>query len=216
MECMLLLCPAANQSDCRPCSPLSKKHQKNWNRYIDLLLSNWEDKLHLPTYYRELKAHPFCCTPGPGYSCRLNLIHEPRKEPRQFYDLTCAKDDFFTPIKCQQDNDIRCCSEKHCNVPTSEELMLLVKDSPSDLYLVAISLLTILCIILFIVSGTLYFLWRRKSDAPIGRDYIITALNCDDEGHSNSDDFLYNVAKIFLSIGCSVLIMVIKFMSNLI
>uniref|UniRef100_A0A094ZF70 receptor protein serine/threonine kinase n=1 Tax=Schistosoma haematobium TaxID=6185 RepID=A0A094ZF70_SCHHA len=106
MECMLLLCPAANQSDCRPCSPLSKEHQKNWNKYIDLLLSNWEDKLHLPTYYRELKTHPFCCTPGPGYSCRLNLIHEPRKEPRQFYDLTfpykllaCTK---FIALKARQ------------------------------------------------------------------------------------------------------------------
>ncbi|CAH8582893.1 unnamed protein product [Schistosoma rodhaini] len=189
MECMLLLCPAANQSDCRPCSPLSKEHQKNWNRYIDLLLSNWEDKLHLPTYYRELKAHPFCCTPGPGYSCRLNLIHEPRKEPRQFYDLTCAKDDFFTPIKCQQDNDIRCCSEKHCNVPTSEELMLLVKDSPSDLYLVAISLLTILCIILFIVSGTLYFLWRRKS---VDRQKQISSQNGITSDHLWTSDNIDN------------------------
>lgn len=41
--------------------------------------------------------------------------------------------------------------------------MLLVKDNPSNLYLVAISLLTILCIILCIVSGTFYFLLRRKS-----------------------------------------------------
>ncbi|KAH8870215.1 TGF-beta receptor type-1 [Schistosoma japonicum] len=163
MECMLLLCPAANHSDCPPCSPLSEEHQKNWNKYIDLLLSNWEDKLHLPTYYRELKTRPYCCTPGPGYSCRLNLIHEPLKEPRQFYDLTCAKDDFFTPIKCQQDSDIRCCSKKHCNIPSPEELTVLVKNSPSDLYLVAISLLTILCIILCVISGTFYFLLRRKS-----------------------------------------------------
>ncbi|CAH8511906.1 unnamed protein product [Schistosoma turkestanicum] len=190
MECMLLLCPAANQSDCRPCSPLSKEHQKNWNRYIDLLLSNWEDKLHLPTYYRELKAHPFCCTPRPGYSCRLNLIHEPRKEPRQFYDLTCANEDFFTPIKCLQDNDIRCCSEKHCNVPSSDELLLLVKDSPSNLYIVAISLLTILCIILCIVSGTFYFLLRRKSARPkqmiasqdgITSDHLWTSNNIDNQ-----------------------------------
>nr|CAH8855700.1 unnamed protein product [Trichobilharzia regenti] len=187
MECMLFLCHETKGSVCRPCGPLSEEHQKNWTRYIDILLSNWEDKGQDTTYYHKIRTRPYCCTPGPNYSCHSYFVNEPKREPKQFYDLTCAKNNFFTPITCGGTSDIRCCSEKHCNIPTSEELMLLVKDKPSDPYPVAVALLTIVCIILCIVSGTFYFLLRRKS---IRQKSMIASQ------HGNTSDHLWTSGSI--------------------
>ncbi|CAL8074539.1 unnamed protein product [Calicophoron daubneyi] len=168
MECMLLLCVASNQSHCQPCSkPLTDIQRKNWNEYIDLIEANWEDTLHPATYYSELRNRPYCCAINNGSSCRLSLIHEPRNDPKKFYDLTCANDDLFAPLFCQKSADHRCCREEHCNIPTAEELNALKKPMesgvPSNPHLISIFVLAAFCVILCAMLITCFCRVKRKA-----------------------------------------------------
>lgn len=87
MECMLLFCVAANQSHCQHCSPLSESDQKSWHRYIDFLVSNWDDKFDSPSFYEDIKRRPYCCNATENSQCRLKLIRQSKKEPKLYYNV---------------------------------------------------------------------------------------------------------------------------------
>ncbi|OON22688.1 kinase domain protein, partial [Opisthorchis viverrini] len=169
MECLMLFCTAGNMSLCQPCKiPFSKEHRKNWNAYIDAIEGNWEDRYQPYDYYSELRHRPYCCPLKKGSFCRLNLLMEPRKDPKKLYDLTCGKHEFIEPMFCNDANGHRCCNETHCNIPTPDELSILLEKPPYSIYMILVCVLAVFCIILCCILVACCCRSRQKLGRPRG------------------------------------------------
>ncbi|KAA3673361.1 uncharacterized protein DEA37_0011889, partial [Paragonimus westermani] len=155
MECMDLLCSQAsgnsrsNGTGCHPCrNPFTDEDKSNWIAYIDIIERNWEADLEPFAYYSRLRTHPSCCTAIKGSSCRLRLIKEPQRDPKNFYDLTCVDPQRLPPLLCDNAANLRCCTEDHCNIPSMAELDLLRKEPSSNFQLIVIFVLAAFCLLL--------------------------------------------------------------------